>query len=357
MDRGVDIKLLSKHRCAIMGVAIIMILLCHSTLAFEGICEIAYESVKRFLQIGVDIFFLVSGIGCCFSLNKNDKKIDFYFKRGVKILVPYCLVLLLWAMVQPLVHIETGIVGFVYKYCLVTFFLRGELSSWYVAAILVLYAVAPLYYLILKKNKKLFCVMTGALVLLSVVLALLFGLLGNGVIVRVIRVVIDIFVVRIPVFCVGMLLGEEIYNGKESKVSYTLLAAVLCAFAVLFILNDVFFPGAKWVFGQWFVNRFLFLFAAVCIVFLLGGFFDKIAGVKAYKFFVGTGAVTFELYLIHEKALLFTDEYITKLFDSSFAGSFISNICAIVFAVVAGLLVHKLSGKISARISKIIKRN
>ncbi len=349
MDRGADIKIISRHRGAIMGMAIIMILLCHSTLIFEDTYSVAYISVRRFFQIGVDIFLLVSGLGCCFSLNKDNRPFDFYFKRGVKIFIPYCLVLAVWALVQPLIHIETGIVGFVYKYSLVTFFLRGELSSWYVAAILVLYMAAPLNYMVLKKSKKLFCIMTGALLLTAVVSALVIGNLSDGKTVRIAKIIVNIFVVRVPVFCVGMLLGDEIYNGKERRISYKLIAVVFALFAVLFILNDMIYPGNKWVFGHWFINRFLYQFGAVCIVLLLGGLFEKIAKCRIYNFFIGAGAITFELYLIHEKVLIFTDEYIAKLFDSELAGSLTSNACAIAIAVVAALLIHNLAEKLSSK--------
>ncbi len=356
MDRGAEIKLLSKHRGAIMGVAIIMILLCHSTLTFDGVSGIVYDSARRFLQIGVDIFLFVSGLGCCFSLNKNSKLFGFYFKRGVKILVPYCLVLAIWALVQPLIHIETGIVGFVYKYSLVTFFLRGELSSWYVAAILVLYMAAPFNYMVLKRSKKLFCVMTGASLLVAVGLTLILGNLGDGEIVRIAKVIVDVFVVRVPVFCVGMLLGDEIYNGKEISVSYKAAALIFALFIALFALNDIVFPGEKWVFGQWFINRFLYQFGAVCIALFLGCFFERISRCRIYSFFVGAGAVTFELYLIHEKVLMFTDEYIAKLFSTELAGSIASNACAIAIAVVAALLIHKLAQKLSSKIQSMIKR-
>ena len=352
MNSGVDIKLLSKHRGAIMGMAIIMILLCHSSLALEGTSCIAYESVKRFLQIGVDIFLLVSGLGCCFSLNKNNKIFDFYFKRIVKIIVPYIIVLAFWAVIQPVIHVETGIVGFVYKYSLVTFFLRGELSSWYVAAVLVLYALAPYFHVMLKRSRTLFCVLIGVISLLSVALTIIFGHLDDVEFARVIKVITDVFIVRIPVFLVGMLLGNEIYNGTERKIPFKLITAVFGVFVILFILNDVVFPGAKWVFGQWFINRFLYLFASVCIVLFLSAFFHKTSKGRGYKLFVGAGAVTFELYLIHEKVLEFTDKYITNLFNSSFVGSLVSNICAVFLAVVVGILVHRLSEYVSRKLLK-----
>ncbi len=352
LNSGVDIKLISKHRGAIMGMAIIMILLCHSSLSLEGASSIAYDSVKRFLQIGVDIFFLVSGLGCCFSLHKNNRIIDFYFKRIVKILVPYCIVLVLWAVMQPVIHVETSIVDFLCKYSLITFFLRGTLSSWYVAAILALYAIAPCFYAIIKRSKRFFCVLTGAISLLSVVFTIILGHLEGTEFVRVIKVITEIFIVRSPAFCVGMLLGNEIYNGVERKVPYSLITAVFGVFAILFILNDVVFPGAKWVFGQWFINRFLYSFASVCVVLFLGAFFDKISGSRGYKSLVKVGAVTFELYLIHEKVLVFTNKYIVNLFSSPFVGSLVSNICAILLAAVAGILVYRLSEYISRKLLK-----
>ena len=81
---------ISKYRREIMGMAIIMIMLCHTTLFFEPIIirKIYYE-VKTFLKIGVDIFFLLSGLGLYYSFSRDENVGRFYLKRFYRILPTY----------------------------------------------------------------------------------------------------------------------------------------------------------------------------------------------------------------------------------------------------------------------------
>lgn len=58
---------ISKHRTALMGIAAIMILLCHSARRISMPSAIAYP--LSFLNIGVDIFLFLSGMGIYYSLS------------------------------------------------------------------------------------------------------------------------------------------------------------------------------------------------------------------------------------------------------------------------------------------------
>lgn len=70
----VDLKSLSDFRTPLMGISIILVLLCHAKM--DG-ANLPYY-ILRILNLGnwgVDIFFLLSGIGMYFSITKKIFKI------------------------------------------------------------------------------------------------------------------------------------------------------------------------------------------------------------------------------------------------------------------------------------------
>lgn len=59
IDRN-KVDLINKYRIELMGIAILLIMLFHSSFNFNNIFII--DCIKRFGYIGVDIFILLSGI-------------------------------------------------------------------------------------------------------------------------------------------------------------------------------------------------------------------------------------------------------------------------------------------------------
>ena len=71
-----EINLLSKYRAALMGVAMLFIAVFHSTLTIDNIIGLRF--IKFAGDIGVDIFFFVSGIGMFYSFLKTTDIKSFY---------------------------------------------------------------------------------------------------------------------------------------------------------------------------------------------------------------------------------------------------------------------------------------
>lgn len=63
-------NLISKKRNELMGLATIMTVLFHMRIPMGG----PLDSFRGTLDVGVDIFLLLSGMGCAVSLHKNDTK-------------------------------------------------------------------------------------------------------------------------------------------------------------------------------------------------------------------------------------------------------------------------------------------
>ena len=91
-----DLKVISKHRGKIMGLAIISIIIFHY---FEdikifnnvslGLTRIAQLYNITIGSCGVDIFIMLSAIGVYFSYAKNSNIGEFYIKRIKRVLIPY----------------------------------------------------------------------------------------------------------------------------------------------------------------------------------------------------------------------------------------------------------------------------
>ena len=87
--------LAGRYRKEIMGAAILGILLYHGrAMIFGGVVGYLFAAVKYFMQIGVDIFLLLSGFGCCRSLfctfqeKYVAKGIGHFYLRRVRRVIP-----------------------------------------------------------------------------------------------------------------------------------------------------------------------------------------------------------------------------------------------------------------------------
>ena len=347
--RNIPIRVISQNRTELMALAIILVILCHSTVPINGPFQWAFSAIRQFCQIGVDIFLFLSGLGVYFSLKKNNSVLEFCKKRAVRLFVPYIMVLSIWGFAQIFHNTTGGIIGFIYSYSLITFFLRGDLSEWYIAAITVLYLFSP--WLVKYVNKR----QNGLRVLIfSVfVISLLFFACANcfsytkyG---KAFTIVNEVFIVRIPMFLAGIFFGKMMHQEERKCVSIQKTAFVLLLGVVLFILNTIVFPGNKLWFSQLYISRAIFGFVCIPLLLYAGYAFDaakkntKFMGVVRY-----IGTITLELYLLHVKVLTYLDSLLPK----STLFSILSNILAVFISLVLAHLVNKAAKKCVQILSK-----
>lgn len=83
---------LSTYRQEMMGLSIAMVLLCHARMDGAALPSLIL-SLLSLGNWGVDIFFLLSGVGIYYSLQKCDNQgtslRSWYLKRFKRILIPY----------------------------------------------------------------------------------------------------------------------------------------------------------------------------------------------------------------------------------------------------------------------------
>ena len=127
-----------------MGFSIIWVTLFHAgiTPVSEKITSIGYG--------GVDIFFLLSGIGLFHSFSKNQSLKQFYLKRLVRIFPTYLIVVLVMMLTSGSFELRT----FLLKVSTLGYWFDSDYFDWYIPSLLMFYAVFLLvYYVSLNNNK------------------------------------------------------------------------------------------------------------------------------------------------------------------------------------------------------------
>lgn len=221
MKCKINFSSLSKFRSELMGIATLMIIICHANP--YGVSMPAFlSSICSYGNFGVDIFLLVSGIGLSFSLSKVDlsNRHDisrWYCKRYLRILVPYIVISL---AILPLKNYLANGDWFMMLYNLSTLsFWTHHQSAWYVALLIPLYLLSPLFYklsnaLIIKQ------IAVGGVILaiLSQSLSMLHTSNDNEIWTN-----ITFCLCRTTSFFMGMALTPLVKSEKKINVLYVLL--------------------------------------------------------------------------------------------------------------------------------------
>lgn len=222
MTNDDTLALINRYRSPVMGFAALWIVFFHlwQPLFSGGAPSVLFyaENVTKRLGFeGVDIFFLLSGMGLTYSVGKHSLG-EFYLRRLKRLAFPFAAVAVLRAVCE-----RWGWRAFFFVVSGANFF-AGNMYFflWFVTAIAVLYLLFPLYWRLFSRarSKPAF---TLAVIAVWYVLSLaLAGILpGNkyG------------FTNRIPVFLTGVLLGWCVQNDVRlpSRRAAAGIAAVLTA--------------------------------------------------------------------------------------------------------------------------------
>ena len=240
---------LSSCRSAIMGIAIIWIMLFHSGIEAPDnlvLRAIWYLFVSFGGGVGVNIFFILSGFGLYYSVAKypDAKSIDWGLwakKRVVRLLPSYFIVSIAYYLLK-------GDLSW-YNILTLNFWIDGVRDFWFIPAIAVSYLLFPFIYLAAKKWG-----------FAKVTLILLVALFAGNFIFEVCSDYygkIEIFTWRLPCFVIGIYLGELVKNRPNWKVGILyIVTAVL--FVVSFLLTNlsrptfvlgtvIFLPVLTWI--------------------------------------------------------------------------------------------------------------
>lgn len=240
---------LSTYRTALMGVAALMIIACHAP-AYGVFMPQWVRKLAVLGNYGVDIFLLLSGLGCYYSLRKQGSTTcGFYKKRVVRIFIPYMLVFIPANILFILLGERNVGEGFL-SLATIEYWIFHK-GAWFVSMIIILYLISP--FLVLVQNGKYKWFVTFGIILV------VFGICSIPVKdPSNLNVVYNIQWAfrRSPSFFIGIALAQDCMENKTMSVVWPLVLAML------------FIPARKllfWVDNSWFVVPLMTLSLAVLL--------------------------------------------------------------------------------------------
>ncbi len=331
-----SLDILSKHRNALFGIAILWIMLFHGYIFGSYLGgwgkDNPINAFIRFGNVGVDIFLLLSGMGLYFSFAKRQDVYPF-LKRRLSRVLPSVLIIsgAFWLIFYV---IRSGdIAGFLQRITLLRFWLRGDTNIWYVSFILVAYFIYPyLYHYLFDKGKALVrCgVAIAGIIVLNMIVMYVYPSFYNNV---------EIALTRFPVFIFGCYFGKLVYEKKRISIWWAL---PLVGGALAFWFLD-----ARGVIGGP-ISRYLMGVAGVCFALtfaLLLELLGKSVIAKALsKFFDFFGWMSLELYLAHLALRALYIEYIAGSVENGRLSQYLLVILAAsIISAAVRLLLDKIS--------------
>ena len=286
-----------KSRNALFGISAVWIVLFHIN-GFVGI-PIPPSFLHKLLSIffsfgntGVDVFLFLSSIGLLFSLKKNSIK-DYYVHRLKRIMIPYLLIGLLFYLWYDFVFMKDGIVQFILNWSTLNCWISGQDHMWYISFIVVAYALFPLLYYLDDKTNHLSTVVMIVGCVIFEMLAYHYDLPIYANCERALS--------RIPVFLVGLLLGDFAYKNKRVPKPF-IFAITLIGIGTAWVTLHFSLPL--------FIRRYMLGVSALGIICFLGYCFDKSTVLKAISVpFAIVGKYSLEVYLVHISIILVINYY------------------------------------------------
>lgn len=329
-----DWSLLSTYRNEIFGLSIVGIIILHYV-------QILYNMrvggsigtlVKWYYYLigstGVEIFLFLSGMGLCFSMNKDSNVFRFYSRRFKRLLLPYAIWGGLFWIIKDMVFFKMGFGRVLYDFFFISFWREGTSSLWFVAFIILAYLLYPIIHWCFRKENKF---RTGWFILSLVVCVLL---------VKWIKVNAPYFYVntklatyRGPIFLFGAYYGQKIFAKEKFNIGDKLLVLMGLIANGLFIANR-YYPMSFMKYIDVEYIKCLYSISLVVLIALALGYIKKTVVNNAL---ISIGSLSLELYMTHvniRKIMLLIGYELDKIWMyaiciilSVYASIMISRIC------------------------------
>ena len=331
--------LLSEYRREIMGVACLWILWHHNFCAWPSVLE-PLRKLGNYGNAGVDIFLFLSGVGLYFAYQKKTKLTDFYKRRYVRLLIPYFLIATpYWIWLDFFVKKD----GFWQDVTMLSFPLKGNVTTWYVAALAFFYLCYPLIYRLLFEEISLF-----GRKIKNNTLFLLFVAFWAGLCLVFKRVCpvfydnIEIGMTRFIIFVIGCRAGKWVYEKRTLKTEYVWISVLFAVFYMAAFRTTT--PiSAYWI-------RMSYIPLSVSVILLLCGWFYKFGNKVLKKILAYFGDRSLEIYLSHVLLMLMYPYFFKEaLLD---AGRFLDYGVLLLLAIGISEVAHFIIGKLSATLLK-----
>lgn len=281
-----DAQKLLKKRDVWMAVAMLWVLYYHLDLRFTFP---PLHALKLFGYGGVDMFLFASGIGCWYSLKRDNRLLPFLKRRFLRIMPTYWLFLPFWFVMRFWLYEPLDVPAFIGNIlCIQDFTDKSGGFNWYMSAIWLMYFLAPLLFELLKGcSRKRDCLLILAVLVLS---SIPFWEQEKLI----------ITFTRTPVFFVGMAFAKVIDGQQLDRRFFTLcfgwMAAgcMLLAYFFLFVTNHM----RPW--GLWWYP-FILMTPGICVgISLVSDWLDHWnAGRVLNRMLISFGKCSFCVFLVH----------------------------------------------------------
>lgn len=292
-------SILSKYRTELMGVAILWVMLFHSFDLNMGLTLLEWVRAAGFG--GVDIFILLSSMGLVMSLARREQNYSaFMARRAGRVLPAYYLVMVPYTLFQVLTR-GAPLSALLWNAALLYYWVRpAGAFNWYVAGSMSFYAITPFCFRRLRASRRREC-LTAAGVLLGLVI-------GRVLMVDGYWYSMDL-VFRLPIFCLGLLLGFYVLEDRRLGIRDILFWCVWLGLGVLYLLTMGKGPNADYR-----PLCYLFLFTTVPMCFAICWCFERLPLGWAQRFFRLLGRHSLEIYLLNVS--LFSEVTLLRRFVS-----------------------------------------
>lgn len=212
-----SIQRLRERRTLVMGIAALMIYFAH-VYSYADLGTLG--AFFTYANWGVDVFLLVSGFGIGHSIAKCPIARKFYWKRLVRVGVPYLILAVPFYFASDILVADQGDWGlFVLDVSTLSYWLLHR-GAWYVSMLVPLYLLVPLVGSFCRRFGAPIVCIVATVLSAAVALFLKAAFTDAGLALNVANVF-----QRIPSFFTGYLLADRLISGKSRGVSVK--AAVL----------------------------------------------------------------------------------------------------------------------------------
>lgn len=332
-----DYSLLSKHRTALMGIAMIMVILFHTGGSRH---DTVWFCISRCGNVGVDMFLFLSGIGMWFAwkgfpgkddgvpgstpLSCSGSLLHFYARRYRRIYPAWFIIACLYYIplcMDGRLNIADTLLSITVNW---GFWEHDELTFWFIPAIMMLYTAAPAYISLIRRQPVWRWMPVAAMMLC--VLIQYWSPLHNAV------GHLEIFFSRLPIFMLGINIGQPVMERRTLGHGAQWVLLLMLVMSAIVCIN--FENGLRGRFPL-FIERMVYIPLSVSML-LLSGRLLSAAPQRLCRLLSFIGGISLELYLIHYHFVL---KYLRELH----LGYWLTAISTIVISALAAWLLHKIT--------------
>ena len=218
-----------KHRNAMYGVCAVWIVLYHVNAFIRRPMIYGITHIIGYGNMGVDVFLFLSAIGLSYSIEQNNL-VQFYKNRVFKVVIPFVAISLpfyLWQNFRQDIGVFSFL-NFLGDISTLSYWFRSDYAVWYVAFIIVFYALYPLLYKMYRKNRFYILWLIVSVVALEIIAEVFQWHLYTNC---------ERAFSRIPIFLFGIFVSDDVKEDKyisEHKVLSLFVMLVFIMFNLVF---------------------------------------------------------------------------------------------------------------------------